>query len=222
MNVIELGKWITYRLPLLGRLMAPDYPYKIDPGQLAAIVGLIDATRGTSAAVVEVGVAQGNSSVFFLEHLATIGDLRPLWLFDTFEGFTPGSIDLETKLPGKAGFDYSQFRYGDERRFRRNLHAAGYTNFHTVKGDAAAFDWTSFGPVGAVLLDIDLYQPTIAVLEAVYPLLVEGGGIVLDDCLADTPWDGALRAYQEFIARHSLEFDRVGHKGAMIRKHVRA
>jgi predicted O-methyltransferase YrrM len=214
----ELGKWLAYRLPMARRLMAPTYPYKINPGQLAAMISLIDATRAAEGAVAEIGVAQGDSSVFFLEHLATTRDPRPLWLFDTFSGFTPASVEHETTVRGKQRDAYDRFRYGDEPRFRRNLEDAGYTNFRTVKGDAAAYDWAGLGPIGAVLLDIDLYQPTIAILEAIYPRLVPGGGIVLDDCLADTPWDGSLQAYEEFIQRHGLPFERVGHKGAVVRR----
>ena len=37
--------------------MAPSYPYKINPGQLAAMVELIDSTRSSGAAVAEIGVA---------------------------------------------------------------------------------------------------------------------------------------------------------------------
>ena len=199
--------------------MAPRYPYKINPGQLAAMVTLIDATRTVGGAIAEIGVAKGDSSAFFLEHLATTGDSRPLWLFDTFAGFTADSIAHETSVRGKPrAAEYDQFRYGDELRFRRNLEAMGYANFRTVKGDAAIFDWSGLGPIGAVLLDVDLYQPTIKILEAIYPRLVPGGGIVLDDCLADTPWDGSLQAYEEFIARHRLPFERVGNKGAIVRK----
>lgn len=218
MNPVELTKWMIYRLPMARRLMAPRYPYKINPAQLAAMLQLIDATRGSDGIVAEIGVAQGDSSVFFLEHLATTRDPRPLWLFDTFSGFTEHSVAHETGVRGKDATEYARFRYGDEARFQRNLREAGYENFHTVRGDAAAFDWTSLGPIGAVLLDIDLYQPTITILDAIWPQLVPGGGIVLDDCLADTAWDGSLQACEEFIARHGLPFVRVGHKGALLRK----
>lgn len=218
MKPTELAKWLVYRLPLARRLMAPRYPYKIDPAELAAMLSLIDQTRASGAAIAEIGVAQGDSSVFFLQHLTTTGDERPLWLFDTFEGFTEQSVAHETQVRGKDGAAFDQFRYGSEARFRRNLQDAGYTQFRTVKGDASVFDWASLGPIGAVLLDIDLYQPTIAILEKLWPHVIPGGGVVLDDCLADTPWDGSLQAYQEFIARHGLPFERVGNKGAVLRK----
>ena len=221
MRAAEVGKYAIYRTPLLRRLMAPKYGYKIDPGQLCALINFIDATRSSNAAIAEIGVAKGETSVFLLEHLATSGDERTLHLFDTFSGFTDRSIEHEVRSRKKFKRDYDAFRYGDEDRFRLNLLELGYDRFRTIKGDAATFDWSSLHPIGAVLLDIDLYQPTIDVLDAIYPHLVDGGGIVLDDCLADTPWDGSLQAYEEFISRHDLPFERVGRKGAIVRAAVK-
>lgn len=218
MSLKEVAKFVVYRTPGLAGMMAPKYPYKINPGQLSAMIEFIEGSREAGGAVAEIGVAQGDTSSFLLEHLRTVGDPRTLLLFDTFSGFTEESISHEVSKRGKPRGEYDKFRYGDERRFQRNLIAAGYTNFRTIAGDAAIYDWKSLGPIGAVLLDIDLYQPTIRIIEAVYPQLVPGGGIVLDDCLADTPWDGSLQAYEEFIKAHGLPFERVGHKGAVIRK----
>jgi precorrin-6B methylase 2 len=198
--------------------MAPSYPYKLNPGQLSAMVELIDDTRDTGASVAEIGVAKGDTSVFLLEHLRTTGDDRPLVLLDTFGGFTPESVAIEVSDRGKDAREYGVFRYSDEMRFCRNLQQAGYSNFEIVKGDASNFAWGTIAPIGAVILDIDLYQPTIATLEAIWPHLVPSGGIVVDDCLPDTPWDGSLQAYEEFIAAHALPFERVGQKGAIVRR----
>lgn len=214
----EVAKWVVYRTPVAERLMAPSYPYKLNPAQLSAMLGLMEATREAGASVAEIGVAQGDTSVFLLEHLRTTGDARRLFLFDTFEGFTPASIEVEVSARGKEPAAYDAFRYGDEKRFERNLRNAGYENFEIVKGDASGFDWSAIAPIGAVILDIDLYQPTISTLNAIWPHLVPGGGVVVDDCLLGTPWDGSLQAYEEFIAAQALPFERVGEKGAVVRK----
>jgi O-methyltransferase len=217
-DLTEVIKYAVYHTPVLNRLMAPSYPYKLNPAQLAAMADLIDGTRGAGAAIAEIGVAKGDTSIFLLEHLRTVGDPRTLLLFDTFAGFTPESIHHEVANRGKSPSNYGVFRYGDEARFQRNLRRAGYRRFQTFKGDASKFDWSSIAPIGAVILDIDLYQPTISVLNGVYPHLILGGGIVLDDCLAGTAWDGSLQAYEEFIAAHGLPFERVGEKGGLVRK----
>ncbi len=217
MDLGERVKYAIYRTPLLNRAMAPKYPYKINPGELCAMLQFIDSTRQTGASVAEVGVAHGDTSVFLLEHLENILDDRSLLLFDTFSGFTEGSIEHEVSARGKVRTDLDKFRYGDEARFINNIHRLGYKRFRTVAGDASQFDWSSIAPIGAMLLDIDLYQPTIDILEGVYPHLAPEGGIVLDDCIPSSAWDGSLQAYEEFIKKHNLPFERVGHKGAVVR-----
>ena len=214
----EFIKYVTYRTPVLRRAMAPRYRYKVTPGQIAALIGLIDASREAGGAVVEIGVAQGDTSALILEHLKTTGDQRTVHLFDTFEGFTDESIDFEVTARGKRRSSLNAFRYGDEAIFSRNLRSAGYDAFETHKGDAAKFDWSALGPVGAVLLDIDLYKPTIEILTAIWPHITPGGGVVVDDCLAGTPWDGSLQAYNEFTAAHGLPFKLVGQKGGLLVK----
>jgi hypothetical protein len=216
MGIREFAKSVVYRTPLFTRWVAPRYRYYVSPGELAAMIGFIDATRACRGAIVEIGVARGFTSAFLLEHLRTTGDPRDLLLFDTFSGFTRASVDVEVGR-GKSAADFDLFRYGDEARFAANLRALGYDNFRIHKGDAAQFDWSSLGPIGAVLLDIDVYAPTLAVLRDVYPQLAPGGGIVVDDCYADTPYDGALQAYQEFIAERGLPSEIVGEKGGLIR-----
>lgn len=217
MKLKEAVKYAVYRTPIVGRAMAPVYPFKVDPGELAAMVGLIESSRAAGGAVIEIGVAQGDTSVFLMEHLRTVEDAREVLLFDTFSGFTQSSIELEVESRGKDRAEFDKFRYGDEEIFRKRLSAAGYSAFRTFKGDAAEFDWSSLGPIGAVLLDIDLYEPTKAILDAIYPHLCPGGGIVVDDCVPGGPWDGSLQAYEEFIGTHGLPFERVGHKGAVVR-----
>jgi O-methyltransferase len=216
MRIRELAKSAIYRTPLFTRWVAPRYRYYVTPGELAAMVGFMDATRASNGAVVEIGVARGFTSTFILEHLRTTGDTRELLLFDTFSGFTKGSVDVEVQR-GKSASDFDLFRYGDEAQFARNLRALGYDNFRTFQGDASRFDWSSLGPIGAVLLDIDVYGPTLSVLNDIYPHLCPGGGIIVDDCYADTPYDGALQAYKEFVAEKGLPFEVIGEKGGLVR-----
>lgn len=214
----ELAKFIIYRAPLMGRAMAPRYLPKVDPAQLCSMLDLIDATRETGAAVIEIGVAQGGTSTFLLEHLKCSDDQRPLLLFDTFSGFTPESIEFEVTQRGKMRADLQRFRYTDEATLSRNLRRAGYENFRTYVGDASEFDWSGIGPIGAVLLDIDLYLPTRKILSSIWPHMVDGGGIVVDDCLADTPDDGAMQAYAEFTRSHRIKPRMIGSKGGLLVK----
>ena len=219
-NLMNLARHVAYRTPVVNNVMFPKYGYWVDPGELAAMVALIDATRSTGGAVVEIGVARGYASVFFLEHLRTTGDPRTMILIDTFGGFTPESVAHEVDQRKKGPSEIVDFSYGSVRIFNRSLARLGYTNYRIVQGDCSQVDWTEIGPIGAVFLDVDLYLPTAATLEAIWPQIVPGGGIVIDDCLPGRWCDGAYEAYCEFIERHSLPHRPAGGKGALVQKPV--
>lgn len=221
-GLVGAARRTVYRTPLLRNVMLPTYPYWVDPGVLTAMLGLIDATRNTGAAVVEIGVGRGDSSVFILEHLLTTADPRNLVLVDTFDGFTRESIAYETSERRKRGSEISDYSYLDSRVFEHGLVRLGYSNYRIVAGDCTEVRWAEVvGPVGAVLLDVDLYLPSRRTLDAIWPLVVPGGGIVVDDCIEPNWADGALQAYTEFTKLHGLPFTRVGGKGGlMIKPHT--
>lgn len=219
LRLMAFVKGVVYRTPGLRNIMLPEYRYWVDPGQLAAMIELIDATRRPGGgAIVEIGVARGYTSVFLLEHLRTTGDDRILVLVDTFDGFTRESVDYEVERRGKRTAELADFSYCDPRILDRSLARLGYANYRIVQEDCSKVDWQELGPVDAVFLDVDLYLPTAATLEALWPQLAPGGGIVLDDCVEKRWCDGAHQAYLEFIDRHDLPYIRVGGKGAALRK----
>ncbi|MGH7239047.1 MAG: TylF/MycF/NovP-related O-methyltransferase [Candidatus Saccharimonadales bacterium] len=218
MNILEVVKYLVYRTPGVRRLMAPRYGYKINPGQLAELIRMIDETKDKGGTVIEIGVGQGDTSVFLLEHLKTTDPKRELFLFDTFNGFTKDSVDYEINERKKSGGAYRSFKYGNAEIFGDNLKAAGYSNFRIFRGDASLFDWSTIAPISVVLLDVDLYKPTSEILKKIWQYIMPGGGIVLDDCLENTSWDGSLQAYREFINEMNMPFIRVGEKGAALRK----
>ena len=54
-------------------------------------------------------------------------------------------------------------------------------------------------------LDVDLYKPTTVSLECLYPLVVPGGLVVLDE-YALVDWGGASRALEDYFRRTALTF----------------
>ena len=217
-GLMRAARYVVYRTPLLRNLMLPEYRYWVDPGTLAAMVELISATRATGGAVVEVGVGRGFTSVFLLEHLRSIGDRRSLLLVDTFSGFTDASTDHEVVSRNKRTSDLTDYSYGSPKVFDFGLARLGYRSYRIIASDCTKVDWGEIGPIGALLLDVDLYRPTRDTLELVWPLVVPGGGVVVDDCIEPHWADGALQAYREFTEAHDLPFRRVGGRGGLLKK----
>ena len=48
-------------------------------------------------------------------------------------------------------------------------------------------------------IDVDLYEPTAVALDVLFPRVVRGGIVILDDYEA---FPGARRAVEEYFARH--------------------
>lgn len=218
MRVREVLKSVAYKTPLVRRVALPRYRYKIAPAQLAFLCDGIDRSRDVSGCVMEVGVARGETSAFILEHMRTTGDNRPVYFLDTFSGFTEESVQHEMKARGKTGEMLDSFRYGDMAIFENGLKSLGYSGFTVVAGDAAKLDYKQFGAISVVLLDIDLYQPTIEILKKIWPLMTTPGFICVDDCAPNTSWDGALQAYSEFASQIGAPMHIVGGKGGILIK----
>lgn len=212
-------KAVAYRTPLLRTPLLPRYPYWVDPGTLAEMVRLISDPTTRKGAVVEVGAARGITSAFLLEHLRSTDDYRRLVIIDTFSGFTDKCVRHETEHRDKRKSELADFTYGSPKELARSLDRLGHHGrYRIIAGDCAEVDWPAIGPIAALLLDVDLYLPTRATLNAVWPLLLPNGGIVVDDCVEPHWADGSLEAYTEFIRQHALPFTRVGGKAGGIRK----
>ena len=52
-------------------------------------------------------------------------------------------------------------------------------------------------------LDGDWYDSTMQCLEALVPLVAEGGTIIIDDYYA---WDGCARAVHDYLSRNDLPY----------------
>lgn len=213
------AKQLAYRLPLRwGGPLVPKYRFGIEPTQLACLVRLIDENKSSEAAVCEIGVDCGYTSLFLLEHMRCTANPTRVVFVDTFSGFTQRSITYEVLHCGKKKSDIDRFRAGDPVLFEKHLRRLGYDNFKVIAGDCEDVDWESIAPISVVLLDVDLYLPTKRTLERIWPYIISDGACLVDDCKEGGPFDGALRAYSEFIEERNMPFVHVGSRGGLLRK----
>lgn len=175
--------------------MIPEHLYT-DNLRLASLV------RNIPGEVVECGVWRGGMSA----GIATLlGDSRRYWLFDSFEGLPPATVE-----DGPAAVAY-QNNPDDEWYFdnctaeigfaREAMKKAGTKHVEIVKGWFK--DTVNQAPVGKIALlrlDGDWYESTLTCLEAFAPKVVDGGLIVFDDYHT---WDGCSRAIHDYLSRQS-------------------
>jgi O-methyltransferase len=149
--------------------------------------------------LIECGVGMGGMSLFLAQHAVERGCRH--YALDSFTG-----------LPAPdATMDNAYFREGDygsraERgdlldRFRREVEVRGLD--HVVEVVPGFLDQTlgrlpADAEYALIHLDLDLYQPVFAALEALYPRLREGGILIIDDFFH--PARGPARAVEAYFA----------------------
>lgn len=165
--------------------------------------------------IVECGVWKGGSMMAIARTLKNLGSpTRVLHLFDTFEGMVaPTKEDVgddnyvakaeyeAKKFPGSEGSDWC-FSPLDE--VKQNLGKVGYPE-HLIRFVKGKVEDTLPGAapqkIAMLRLDTDWYESTRAEMEHLWPRLVSGGVLIVDDYLY---WRGSRQAVDEYITRHGI------------------
>jgi len=181
------------------------------------IAGLCQAVRYVTrhaipGAIVECGVWKGGSMMAVAATLLALGEReRELYLFDTYTGMpAPGDVDVNLRGEKASGLlsraNRTDWIVADSplEDTRRNVLGIGYdpARFHFVPG-LVEETIPSLAPVAIALLrlDTDWYESTRHELEHLFPRLVRGGVLIIDDY---GHWQGARRAVDEYIEKHHI------------------
>jgi hypothetical protein len=183
------------------------------------VYALHEATRYVSrhrmpGAIVECGVWRGGSMMTVAKTLIALADVeRELFLFDTFEGMVhPGVHDRRhddvhaSDLLGREDRRHgaSTWAVAGLAEVQRALSTTGYPQdrLHFVPGkveetipDAAP------DQIALLRLDTDWYESTRHELIHLFPRIVAGGVLVIDDY---GYWKGARKAVDEYLAEHDV------------------
>ncbi len=164
--------------------------------------------RGIPGAVVECGVWRGGSAMCAALTLRSLGSLtREIWLYDTFSGMTASS-ERDRTFSGVPAAHFQPSRRAwhgvPASEVRANLSSTGYpeAKIRLVEGDVRrtlAVDRP--GAIALLRLDTDWYDSTKAEMEALFPLLAEGGVLIIDDY---GDYAGAKEAVDEYLEAHGV------------------
>ena len=154
-------------------------------------------TAGVAGDVVEFGCYVGTTSVFLARDIEATS--RRLYLYDSFEGLPPKTS--EDRSP--AG---EQFREGEllatKQQLIRNLKQAG-VRLPVIKkawfADLRAEDVPK--RIAFAYLDGDYYRSVLDPLRLIWPRLIEGATVVVDD-YANEALPGAARAVDAWLRDH--------------------
>lgn len=175
---------------------------------------------------VECGVWRGGSSMLAALGFKSRGDTtRTLWLYDTFDGMSEPTEDDRDYAGVSAARQLATGAKTDDiwaiaslDDVRANLATTGYPPErircivgeieHTIPADAPE-------QIAILRLDTDWYESTRHELEHLYPRLVPGGILIIDDY---GHWMGARKAVDEYFAGQRLYLHRVDYTGRLLVK----
>ena len=171
--------------------------------------------NNVSGAVVECGVWAGGSSMLMMYSQIRSGSpQRHFWMYDTYEGHVAPDVTKDSEQDyaswkavthGEANLGVkavdNKWIYAPLPLVRNNVRVTGYplSHVHFVKGkvEETLLHAKPHEPIALLRLDTDFYHSTKAELEHLYPLLVSGGMLIIDDYCA---YQGSRLAADEYFA----------------------
>lgn len=137
--------------------------------------------------------------------LQAVGDhSRHLYLYDTYAGMSrPTSADGPAAVAmweREASGDHNAWCYAplEDVRSRMNATTTAPEQVHFVVGKVEdTIPATMPHQIALLRLDTDFYESTLHELRFLYPRLVEGGALIIDDY---GYWEGARRAVDEYFS----------------------
>jgi O-methyltransferase len=175
--------------------------------------------------IVECGVWKGGSMMAIARTLKQLGDeSRELYLYDTFDGMVEPTGRDRTYAGEDAGALMRKSRKEDQQSIwcyspieevRENLLKTGYPRerVHFIKGPVEhTLPAQAPGRVALLRLDTDWYESTKHELVHLFPRLVRGGVLIIDDY---GWWQGARQATDEYFAENNVRIllNRIDHTG---------
>lgn len=165
--------------------------------------------------IVECGVWRGGSTMCALLQLKNLNDLqRHAYLYDTFEGMSEPS-EKDADLSGKDArhlLERSEkttedimWCYAPLDDVKKNISSTGYPsgNVMYVKGKVEeTIPGTIPDKISILRLDTDWYESTYHELNYLFPKLVNGGVLIIDDY---GHWKGAREAVDQYFKENNIQ-----------------
>ena len=167
---------------------------------------------GIPGDIVECGVWRGGSSMMAALTLGELGDRRRFWLYDTFEGMpAPGTEDYglhgedpHAEWQRNQRGEINEWCYAPLNDVRANMLSAGVpeTLLELVVGKVEdTLPTTVPDQIALLQLDTDWYESTYQELVHLYPRLVSGGVLILDDY---GYWGGVREAVDRYFEEQGI------------------
>lgn len=158
----------------------------------------LDLTQDVPGDFVEIGVYLGGSALTAMHYLEAQGTGRKAWLLDTYDGFNYEEADrsadaIWARTHGLYGVEGTMAHIRETCRDLAVPHELVASNICRDPLPAG------IRSISVANIDVDMYDPTLAALHKVAPLMSPGGIIVSEDPTSTPGLYGALMAMEEFL-----------------------
>ena len=164
---------------------------------------IIDKTKEVKGDVVEFGVWRGNTSLLIKKILDIYNIKKKLLLFDHFKGLDLFSKKDSTK---KKNNDNEKNYVGEKKILKAFINFYKFKNIKIYDFDLIKLKKKFFKKeISLAIVDVDLYQPTIKILNAVHQKLSKNGIILFDEG-NDKVYPGENKALNEFLKKYRIYY----------------
>lgn len=157
-------------------------------GKFIAHYELFKRIIGKSGAIVECGVFKGTSLVRFagFRQLLDKQDVRKVVAFDTFDNFPATNFSPDKKLRDKLIADAGSQSISTVQLMETLRHKKSAVDIELIAGDInqTVPKYMARHPklkIALLNVDVDLYEPSVTILKYLYPRVISGGVVMLDD-----------------------------------------
>jgi len=152
--------------------------------------------------ILEFGVYKGSSLVRLLSFRSLLENeySRKVYGFDAFGKF-PDEVNLESDKDFVKNFEAGGGYGISKEELEIHLSNKGFSNYELIQGDInkTVLEYSQKNKANKIALmhiDVDVYEPTLNVLEVLWDRMVKGGILMLDDY---GTVEGETRAVDEFF-----------------------
>jgi hypothetical protein len=169
--------------------------------------------------LVECGVYRGGNILGMMEYCNSFGLNKKIWLYDTFSGMTsPTAMDKDhNNIWAQDQWDIILCKEGLDQ-VKQYLSHSSYKNIVYVVGDVCEtlqHQHNIPNQIALLRLDTDWFDSTQCELEVLFPKLVSGGSLIIDDY---GHWQGCKLATDKYFQDTNYKLKSIDYTGRYLRK----
>ena len=166
------------------------------------IYDIVKRIKNIKGDIIEFGVWKGNTSLLIKKILDIYKIKKKIYLFDHFKG-----LIHFTKNDSKKGLKFRNKYIGNKKFIKEIIKFFNFKKIYIIDKDGTKLTEKFFtGKIfSLVIIDVDLYEPSIKILNSIEKNLTRKGLIVFDEGNSKV-WSGEKKAMDNFLKKYKKKY----------------